>query len=107
MGQGCVPLFLSLHELPVDVSTVSQHASSAMASVCTGKVIQDYFFKGELPPNGLVCPTNEVLFPPAENATNAMAWMTADVQNMDDQRLLQNLKALGEAMQPYLMRRRR
>lgn len=77
-----------------------------MASICTGKAIQNYFFDGELPPNGIVCPTNEVLFPPTDNITNSMIWMTGDVHDLEDLQLVQNLKALGEEMQPYLMRRR-
>lgn len=78
-----------------------------MASLCTGKVIQSYFFEGELPPNGMVCPTNETLFPPTDETTNYTTWTNADVLNMEDERLLQNLKGLGEAMRPFLMQRRR
>lgn len=90
----------------VDLPSTSQHASLAAASLCTGKAIQDYFFKGLLPPENVACAINELPFPPVKNATNTMAWMSADVQDLDDQRLLLNLKALGEEMQPFLMRKR-
>ncbi|KAF8522995.1 TAP-like protein-domain-containing protein [Gautieria morchelliformis] len=85
----------------------SGHCSTAMASLCTGKIIQNYLFEGRLPPNGMVCPTNETLFPPTENVTNLNPWTTAGVLDIDDQRLLENLKGLGEEMGPFLMRRRR
>ena len=76
-----------------------------MASLCTGKVIRSYFFEGELPANGMVCPTNETLFPPTENTTNYMTWTNGDALDMEDERLLQNLKGLGEEMRPFLLRR--
>ena len=55
-----------------------------MVSVFTGNVIQNHFFKGDLPLNDMVCPNNEILFPPVKNMTNAMTWMAADVHNVDD-----------------------
>jgi hypothetical protein len=78
-----------------------------MASLCTGSVIRDYFLRGQLPPNGLVCSTNENLFPAPGNATEAATWMSEDVLDDEDRRLLQNIKALGEEMEPFLTRGRR
>ncbi|KAF8586360.1 hypothetical protein K439DRAFT_1659729 [Ramaria rubella] len=84
----------------------SGHCSPAMASLCTGKVIRGYFLEGLLPPNAMVCATNENLFPPAGNGTNAKTWMTPDVLDDEDQRLLETLKALGEEIHPFLMQSR-
>ncbi|KAF8518940.1 Alpha/Beta hydrolase protein [Hysterangium stoloniferum] len=63
----------------------SGHCSSAMASLCTGKAIREYFLEGQLPPNGIVCPTNEVLFPP-QNISDAMAWVAGDIYSEEDLR---------------------
>lgn len=79
-----------------------QHCSTAMASLCTGRVIRGYFLDGELPPNGLICPTSEKLFPPPEESAT---WM--DALNVEDRRLVENMKSLGEAMEPILMSSRR
>lgn len=49
------------------------------------KAIRDYFLGGQLLPNGLVCPTNENLFP--EMGTDAAAWMTEAIADMEDRRL--------------------
>jgi len=74
-----------------------------MASLCTGKVIRGYFLHGQLPPNGLVCPTSENLFPEKGIGADVLPWM-AEVVDAEDKRLLQDLKALGEDIQPFLTR---
>ncbi|KAF8586191.1 alpha/beta-hydrolase [Ramaria rubella] len=43
------------------------HSSLAENSDCTQGVIRDYFLQGALPSNGLICETDQALFPP--NAT--------------------------------------
>ncbi|GJJ10333.1 hypothetical protein Clacol_004559 [Clathrus columnatus] len=40
------------------------HTSIAMNSDCTQSIIRDYFVSGALPENGVICPTDQALFPP-------------------------------------------
>lgn len=76
-----------------------------MASLCTGKVIRGYWLDGELPADGLVCPTSEKLFPSPESDTKSL-WLQGDGQNPDDLQILEKMKSLGEAIQPFLMQRK-
>jgi len=84
----------------------SGHCSSAMASLCTGRVIRGYWLDDELPPNGIVCPTSETLFPP-DNSTSTTAWVSGEITNAEDMRILELFKKLGEEMQPFLLNSRR
>lgn len=78
-----------------------------MASLCTGKVIRGYWLEGELPPNGMVCSTSEQLFPSSSGTSVKSFWQEADIQSPEDLRILENLKLLGEAIQPFLMQSRK
>jgi len=78
-----------------------------MASLCTIRTIRDYFLNGEHPPNGIVCPTNEILFPPvAGNSANAKAWTTEAAEVQEDMRILEIFKGLGKEIQPFLIQGR-
>ncbi|GJJ11156.1 hypothetical protein Clacol_005387 [Clathrus columnatus] len=85
----------------------SGHCSSAMASLCTGKVLRGYWLEGELPPNGIVCPTSEVLFPPSPDSGVQSSWAQDDVRDSEDLRILENMKLLGEAVQSFLIESRK
>ena len=83
-----------------------------MTSLCTAKALRSYFFDDELPENGLVCPTDEVLFPPKSkdgkvNAASLWMWSDADensiaAYSMEDLRLLENMRALGVELEEYV-----
>ncbi|KAF8314503.1 alpha/beta-hydrolase [Clavulina sp. PMI_390] len=86
------------------------HCSLAQASLCTGKVLREYFVDGILPPNGKVCPVSEDLFPPQSPAGNSTIdglaitgkWASGKEGrslSSDDFALLRKLKAFGEAAQ--------
>jgi len=77
-----------------------------MASLCTGRAIRGYFLDGELPPNGIVCPTSEVLFPP-DNSTNPKSWIMEELEDEEDLRILEIFKGIGEELQPFLIQGRR
>ncbi|KIJ55644.1 hypothetical protein M422DRAFT_41576 [Sphaerobolus stellatus SS14] len=76
------------------------HCSVAMASLCTGRAIREYFFDGKLPPDNTVCPASETSF--LLKNENAMTWSSGDIMNEADMRILQNFKRLGEEIQPFL-----
>ncbi|KAF8314513.1 hypothetical protein DL93DRAFT_2167299 [Clavulina sp. PMI_390] len=103
-----------VNELLADSRLVVQdgpgHCSIAQSSLCTGKVLRDYFIDGILPPNGKVCPVDEILFPspqvPSSIATDEAVmgqWTLRGVKKTtlsnDDVILLRKLKAFGEAAQ--------
>ena len=74
-----------------------------MASLCTAKVLRDYFLNNQLPENGIVCPTDEMLFPPTEvTSTEGLLWLKNDVKTYpeDDLELLKTVKELGKAWKP-------
>ncbi|KAF8314514.1 alpha/beta-hydrolase [Clavulina sp. PMI_390] len=84
------------------------HCSLAQTSLCTGKVLREYFIDGKLPPNGKICPVTEILFPPKSPAGNLTtdelsAWALAEDEERSfdesDLALLKKLKAFGEAAQ--------
>jgi hypothetical protein len=83
-----------------------QHCSSAMTSLCTGKAIRAYFNDGELPPNGIVCPTDEVLFPPESDVASlqSLNWLDreAHAYSVEDLELLKTLRELGTALDPFV-----
>ena len=67
-----------------------------MTSLCTGKAVRSYFNEGVLPPNGLVCPTDEVLFPPVTTDDTALLWLTDGVKaSVGDVEFLVTLRELG------------
>lgn len=79
----------------------------AQASLCTGKVLREYFLEGKLPENGKICPVTEVLFPPkppVHNVTMSSSisdyasslWNTEEALSPEDLDLLEKLKAFGE-----------
>ena len=74
-----------------------------MASLCTAKVLRDYFLDGKLPENGIVCPTDEVLFPPKESTTtDKLSWLREEevIYSEEDRELLKTMKELGSAWMP-------
>ncbi|KIJ55639.1 hypothetical protein M422DRAFT_774620 [Sphaerobolus stellatus SS14] len=83
----------------------SGHCSVAMASLCTGRAIREYFFDGKLPLDNTLCAASEIPFPP-KNSENTFSWISGGIMNEEDMRILQNFKKLGEEMQPLLTFRR-
>ncbi|OCB86509.1 TAP-like domain-containing protein [Sanghuangporus baumii] len=84
-----------------------------MTSLCTTKAVRAYFFDNKLPDNGLICPTDEVLFPPKSedgSIPSASLWMSEDEDSEDgidtysveDLRLLENMRALGRELEDYV-----
>ena len=80
-----------------------------MTSLCTAKAVRAYFFDDELPENGLVCSTDEVLFPPkSENGSIHAAdlWRSAnevaDAYSEEDLQLLETMRALGRELETYI-----
>lgn len=71
--------------------------------MCTSKAIREYFLDGKLPENGIVCPTDEVLFPPT-NSSDSMVWMSSAAQaySADDLLLLENFRELGKELTPFV-----
>ncbi|TDL24013.1 alpha/beta-hydrolase [Rickenella mellea] len=83
----------------------SGHCSLAMASLCTAKALKGYFLEGKLPPNGLICPTDEKLFPPPPaNASDTMVWLQEMQETLseEDLKLLDNIKELGQDLAPFV-----
>lgn len=75
-----------------------------MSSLCTSKAIRAYFSEGVLPENGIVCPTDEVLFPPPpSDAADSLYWLSADPVSLsaEDLELLETSRALGQALEPF------
>lgn len=70
-----------------------------MASLCTTKAVREYFVNGKLPPNGLRCDTNEVLFPP-KNSADSELWLSdmEDTLSEEDKKLLESARELGLVM---------
>jgi len=85
----------------------SGHCSVAMTSVCTFKAIKGYLLRGELPPDGLVCSTDERLFPPSspeETDNGSMLWLkaSAEAYSEEDLHLLASIRELGKRIEPFL-----
>lgn len=79
----------------------AQHCSIALVSLCTAKTIKAYFLEGKLPLNGLVCPIDEPLFPPASsNSSDSGNWL--NVSSAEDVQLLETIREFGNKMVPYL-----
>ena len=77
-----------------------------MTSLCTGKAIHAYFNAGILPPNGLICQTDEVLFPPKSDKSSVSSLDWLDIQgnsySAEDLELLNTLRELGTALEPFV-----
>ena len=74
-----------------------------MASLCTARVLRDYFLDNQLPENGIVCPTDEMLFPPTVTTSiDGLLWLKNDVKvySEDELKLLKIVKELGKAWKP-------
>ncbi|KAH8111001.1 Alpha/Beta hydrolase protein [Phellopilus nigrolimitatus] len=85
----------------------SGHCSTAMSSLCTARTLRAYFLEGELPENGLVCATDEVLFPPKPtvDSDSSVLWLNKSGSQMysaEDVRLLKIVQALGRELEPYI-----
>ncbi|KAL5536829.1 hypothetical protein ACEPAF_652 [Sanghuangporus sanghuang] len=101
------------HSSRLIIQDGSGHCSSAMTSLCTTKAVRAYFFDNKLPDNGLICPTDEVLFPPKSedgSIPSASLWMSEDedseagigTYSVEDLRLLENMRALGRELEDYV-----
>lgn len=80
-----------------------------MSSLCTAKALRAYFFNDVLPENGLVCSTDEVLFPPqAEGGSIKITdlWAQEDkdgeAYSVEDLRLLEIIHALGRELDEHV-----
>lgn len=78
----------------------------AQVSLCTARIVREYFLSGTLPPNGKICATTEILFPEEQGkgpsfVDGVATWGTEIMQQMsaEDLSLLESLKAFGEAAQ--------
>ncbi|KAI5121647.1 hypothetical protein M0805_001174 [Coniferiporia weirii] len=95
------------HSSRLIVQDGSGHCSSAMTSLCTTKALRGYFLEGKLPESGLLCETDEVLFPPkTSDATGPAALWLKDESlqsySLEDVRLLETMRALGRELEPYV-----
>ncbi|KDQ20372.1 hypothetical protein BOTBODRAFT_26373 [Botryobasidium botryosum FD-172 SS1] len=81
----------------------SGHCSLAMASLCTGKAVAAYFLNNTLPERGLVCPTEERLFPDPDAQD---VWMAEQLVGVaaEDVRLLEAWRNLGRAAEDDIHR---
>lgn len=105
-GPGVRPLLFRPVSSTLILTPIRQHCSLAQTSLCTGKVLREYFLEGILPENGKICPVTEIVFPPkppVNNGTLSSAmWATSAGEEElmeEDVRLLEKLKAFGEAAQ--------
>lgn len=60
---------------------------------------------GKLPESGVVCATDEVLFPPTSaNASDSLLWLKSDAAaySADDLRLLHTVRELGKELTPFI-----
>ncbi|KAL0058269.1 hypothetical protein AAF712_015057 [Marasmius tenuissimus] len=75
------------------------HASVSVPSVCTAKVVREYFVNGTLPEQGTICPMDGTLFddPSATNATLRRDLMSAEDAELAD--------AMQELARKYSRRR--
>lgn len=55
------------------------HCSASTFSRCTRRYIQQYFQTGELPPEGLVCPADEMPFGPGPDEVGMEGGVDAEV----------------------------
>ncbi|TDL20711.1 hypothetical protein BD410DRAFT_841140 [Rickenella mellea] len=78
----------------------SGHCSIAMASLCTIKIIRDYFLHGKLPQNGVICPVDEILFPPSSGSADQLNVPREGISD-EDKMLLKNVQELGDVVIPF------
>ena len=75
-------------------------------------MLREYFLEGKLPPNGKVCATTEILFPPSDHANGSIPGGVAalfdleGVESADDLKLLNAMKAFGEAAGEWMKPRK-
>ncbi|KAG8693513.1 hypothetical protein FRC09_010457, partial [Ceratobasidium sp. 395] len=74
------------------------HCSYAMASLCTGRAIRRYLLEGISPPNGVVCDTNEQLFPQISRSVGDEAGIVQGAALLEDAKLVSMLQNFGRAM---------
>ncbi|QRV74200.1 Abhydrolase domain-containing protein [Ceratobasidium sp. AG-Ba] len=83
----------------------SGHCSIALASPCTAKAVRGYFLDGVLPPNGIVCDAVEKPFSGAASVgdVGVNAWLDEATSVSDeDVQLAEKMRALGQAMEPFV-----
>lgn len=71
-----------------------------MASLCTAKVLREYFVEGRLPQNGTICATDEILFPPkVAQTSDDLLWLKGGTKAYTEEELelLNTVRELGEA----------
>ncbi|KAG8707413.1 hypothetical protein FRC09_001837 [Ceratobasidium sp. 395] len=75
------------------------HCSYAMASLCIGRAIRRYLLEGVSPPNGVVCDTNEQLFPEiSRHAGDKTGSVHGTILLDQDAKLVSMLQNFGRAM---------
>jgi len=84
----------------------SGHCSLAMVSACTVKTIRGYLLEGVLPPNGLLCPVDEKLFPDKKAGFGRPDWLEESslVESAEDIQLLETIRLLGRELSPFALR---
>lgn len=77
-----------------------KHTSTSQPSLCTTRLLQEYFNNGTLPAPGTVCKpdADDVVFPPPANRTTNGRRAIDD----DDKKLLGSLKKIQQIMPELL-----
>ncbi|KAJ6610174.1 Alpha/Beta hydrolase protein [Mycena sp. CBHHK59/15] len=78
------------------------HASITTPSICTSTYFRQYFQNGTLPEPGTVCAVDATLFGAPGNAA---ASAKRDAVSAEDQRMLDALKVIGDAIRPIITRK--
>lgn len=68
----------------------------ALASLCTARILKDYFNDGVLPLNGTVCDVDEELFPPSED----FLLKNVPIYTSKDMDLLNAVRHVGDHILP-------
>ncbi|KZT53796.1 alpha/beta-hydrolase [Calocera cornea HHB12733] len=83
------------------------HCSLAMISLCTARIVREYFLNGTAPVQPEVfCRVTEPLFPAMANATDVSLWSTDEAASDEDIRLLKILQGLGNDFEGFGVGRR-
>ncbi|KZO93675.1 alpha/beta-hydrolase [Calocera viscosa TUFC12733] len=78
------------------------HCSLAMISLCTARIIRDYFLNGTVPAQSEVfCPVSEPLFPTPATARDVSLWATNEPVSTEDVWLLKILQGLGADFEEF------
>ncbi|KZO93669.1 alpha/beta-hydrolase [Calocera viscosa TUFC12733] len=78
------------------------HCSLAMISLCTARVIREYFLNGTAPAQPEVfCRVSEPLFPASANASDVNLWTMDEAATAEDIRLLKILHGLGSDFEEF------